>query len=346
MTRTNPSAASKQTEKRPRLGLALGAGAARGMAHLGVLRELEEAGLAPDVVAGTSIGALVGGMYAAGKLDRLTEVALGLDWKQIARYFVEISFPRSGLIEGNKLTALLAEIVGEVELTELALPFRAVTTNLMTGEEVVISDGDLVEAIRASIAVPGIFTPARRGDDLLVDGGLVNPVPVSVCRTMGAERIIAVDLNYGRVKDTRARNSTVKEKSALASQRPNFDAGQIFEWLERNTKQFDIELPNPLKSWMERHALPNVFDVLGNTLGIIESQIAATRLQVDKPDLLIQPNVGDIRFMDFVHAGEMIEEGRRAAKEALGQWKENGSELPDARSPKNASRPKEERRGV
>lgn len=317
MTRTNPSAASKHTEKRPRLGLALGAGAARGMAHLGVLRELEKAGLAPDVVAGTSIGALVGGMYAAGKLDRLTEVALGLDWKQIARYFVEISFPRSGLIEGNKLTALLAEIVGEVELTELALPFRAVTTNLMTGEEVVISDGDLVEAIRASIAVPGIFTPARRGDDLLVDGGLVNPVPVSVCRTMGAERIIAVDLNYGRVKDTRARNSTVKEKSALASQRPNFDAGQIFEWLERNTKQFDIELPNPLKSWMERHALPNVFDVLGNTLGIIESQIAATRLQVDKPDLLIQPNVGDIRFMDFVHAGEMIEEGRRAAREAL-----------------------------
>ncbi len=320
MTRTNPSAASKHTEKRPRLGLALGAGAARGMAHLGVLRELEEAGLAPDVVAGTSIGALVGGMYAAGKLDRLTEVALRLDWKQIARYFVEISFPRSGLIEGNKLTALLAEIVGEVELTELPLPFRAVTTNLMTGEEVVISDGDLVEAIRASIAVPGIFTPARRGDDLLVDGGLVNPVPVSVCRTMGAERIIAVDLNYGRVKDTRARNSTVKEKSALASQRPNFDAGQIFEWLERNTKQFDIELPNPLKAWMERHALPNVFDVLGNTLGIIESQIAATRLQVDKPDLLIQPNVGDIRFMDFVHAGEMIEEGRRAAKEALGQW--------------------------
>ena len=140
-------------------------------------------------------------------------------------------------------------------------------------------DGDLVEAIRASIAVPGIFTPARRGDDLLVDGGLVNPVPVSVCRTMGAERIIAVDLNYGRVKDTRARNSTVKEKSALASQRPNFDAGQIFEWLERNTKQFDIELPNPLKSWMERHALPNVFDVLGNTLGIIGSRIAATSLE-------------------------------------------------------------------
>jgi NTE family protein len=317
MTRTNPSAVSKHTEKRPRLGLALGAGAARGMAHLGVLQALEEAGLAPDVVAGTSIGALVGGMYAAGKLDRLTEVALGLDWKQIARYFVEISFPRSGLIEGNKLTALLAEIVGEVDLTKLPLPFRAVTTNLMTGEEVVIRDGDLVEAIRASIAVPGIFTPARRGDDLLVDGGLVNPVPVSVCRAMGAERVIAVDLNYGRVKDTRARNSTDKENDAHPARRSNFDAGPIFDWLERNTKQFDIGLLDPVKAWMERHAMPNVFDVLGNTLGIIESQIAATRLQVDKPDLLIRPNVGDIRFMDFVHAGEMIEEGRRAAREAL-----------------------------
>ena len=325
MTQSTPSAASKRSEQRPKLGLALGAGAARGMAHLGVLRELEEAGLKPDVVAGTSIGALVGGTYAAGKLDRLTEVALGLDWKQIARYFVEISFPRSGLIEGNKLTALLAEIVGEVELTKLPLPFRAVTTNLMTGEEVVVVDGDLVEAIRASIAVPGIFTPARRGDDLLVDGGLVNPVPVSVCRAMGAEFVIAVDLNYGRVKDTRARNSTGKEKNALASQRPNFDAGQIFEWLERNTKQFDIGLPNPLKAWMERHSLPNVFDVLGNTLGIIESQIAAVRLQVDKPDLLIRPNVGDIRFMDFVHAGEMIEEGRRATREALADWNPKNS---------------------
>ena len=148
-------AASETSSIRPKLGLALGAGAARGMAHLGVIQKLEEAGLEPDVVAGTSIGALVGGMYAAGKLDRLTETVLELDWMHIARYFVEITFPRSGLIEGNKLASLVSEMVGEVELTDLSLPFRAVATNLMTGEEVVIDDGGLVEAIRASIAVPG-----------------------------------------------------------------------------------------------------------------------------------------------------------------------------------------------
>ena len=315
----NSDAASENMSRRPKLGLALGAGAARGMAHLGVIQKLEEAGLVPDVIAGTSIGALVGGMYAAGKLDRLTETVLELDWMHIARYFVEITFPRSGLIEGNKLASLVSEMVGEVELTDLTLPFRAVATNLMTGEEVVIDDGGLVEAIRASIAVPGIFTPARRGDDLLVDGGLVNPVPVSVCRALGAERVIAVDLNYGRVRDTRCRNSQGMEGSASALIRSS-GVNQILDWLQRNTSQFDLALPHPMKAWMEWHSLPNVFDVLGNSLGIIESQIASTRLQVDRPDLLIRPNVGDIRFMDFVQAGEMIEEGRRAAGEALAGW--------------------------
>ncbi len=325
MTRTERPAG--RTRKRPLIGLALGSGAARGMAHLGVLKVLEEAGLAPDIVAGTSIGALVGGMYAAGKLDELTDVALSLDWKQVARYLVEVSFPRSGLIEGNKVTALLSEIAGDIDLAELPLPFRAVATDIMSGEEVVVGDGPLVAAIRASIAVPGIFTPARRGDDLLVDGGLTNPVPVDVCRALGAERVIAVDLNYGRVRDTRRANAKNAHQGLQRAEHPNFGAGRILDWLEHNTKQFDIELPNPVKAWMERQSMPNVFDVLGNTLGIIESQIAAVRLQVDPPDLLIQPNVGHIRFMDFFRAAEMIEEGRRAATEAVARWDMSGEGL-------------------
>jgi NTE family protein len=310
-----------KTTNKPKLGLALGSGAARGIAHIGVLRALEDAGVKPDVVAGTSIGALVGGVYSAGKLDELAEIALGFDWKQVARYLLEVNFPRSGLIEGNKVTALLTEIVGELELAEMALSFRAVATDIMSGEEVVIDDGPLVAAIRASIAIPGIFTPARRNDDLLVDGGLVNPVPVSACRALGAEQVIAVDLNFGRVKNIRNRSSSDQNGANKPEQRTGINAKAVFEWLEQNTKQFDIGLLEPMKAWMERQSMPNIFDVLGNTLCIIEGQIAATRLQVDHPDLLIRPNVGHVHFLEFFRAAEMIEEGYRAATEALAGWK-------------------------
>ena len=209
---------------KPKMGLALGSGAARGMAHIGVLRALDDAGVKPDIVVGASIGSLVGGVYAAGKIDELTDIALGLNWRRAANYFMEVSFPRSGLIAGNKVTEFLAEIVGKREIADLPVTCRAVATEIMSGREVVIEDGDLVAAIRASIAVPGIFTPARRNGNLLVDGGLVNPVPVSVCRALGAERVIAVDLNHGRVKDTRSSAEASKGEVKKTRQRAGGDA--------------------------------------------------------------------------------------------------------------------------
>jgi NTE family protein len=307
-------------DEKGKLGLALGSGAARGMAHIGVLRALEEEGLKPDIVVGTSIGALVGGMYAAGKLEDFTEIALGLNWKETARYLAEVSFPRSGLLEGSKITELLTEIVGKKKLEDLPILFRSVTTNILSGEEVVIQEGELVKAIRASIAVPGVFTPARYGEAFLVDGGMVNPVPVNICRNLGAQRVIAVDLNHGRMENSFPENSPEdSEEKDLAASTPQArkDAKRVFAWIEENTKQFDVSFLDSLKEWMERKPMPNIFDVLGNSIRIMEEQIASNRLKIDVPDLLIQPEVGSVRFLEFHLTREMIQEGYRATKEAL-----------------------------
>lgn len=300
-----------------KIGLALGSGAARGMAHIGVLRALDEAGIRPDIVAGTSIGALVGGVYAAGKLGELSEIALGLDWKKAAGYFLEVSFPRSGLIEGTKVTEFLSEIVGPLDMNTLPVRFASVATDVMTGKEVVISEGDLVSAIRASISVPGIFTPARRNGSFLVDGGLVNPVPVSVCRDMGADFVIAVDLNNGRVKEVPQGGFPEEVPPEGRPGRNGTAAGEIFAWLEKRTKGFDVRFLGPVKEWMSRDSAPGIFDVLGSSLRIMEEQIAAARLEIDRPDLLVRPEVGNIGFLEFHLAGEMIMEGFRATEEVL-----------------------------
>jgi len=308
-------------ERNPKIGIALGSGGARGMAHIGVLRALEEAGVKPELVAGTSIGALVGGIYSAGKINELTEIALGLDWKKAARYFMEVSFPRSGLIEGARINEFLLEMVGDRSIEDLPRAFSAVATDIMSGREEVLCSGGLVDAIRASISVPGIFTPAKVNDAFLVDGGLVNPVPVNVCRKMGAEFVIAVDINNGRTvseqHDTLPAGKENQKRRLIAG----VDTSEMFAWLERRTAGFDASFLEPVKQWMTRDPVPGIFDVLGSSLRIMEEQITETRLRIDPPDLLIRPAVAHIGFMEFFLAGEMISEGCRAAKEALGRLK-------------------------
>jgi len=289
------------------------------MAHIGVLRALEETGLEPEIVAGTSIGALVGGIYSAGKIDELTEIALGLDWKKAARYFMEVSFPRSGLIEGARINEFLSEMLGDRSIEDLPRAFRAVATDIMSGREEVLAVGGLVDAIRASISIPGIFTPAKINDTFLVDGGLVNPVPVNVCRKMGAEFVIAVDLNNGRGGEhqTMPAGKENQKRRLIAG----VDTSEMFTWLEQKTAGFDASFLEPVKQWMTRDPVPGIFDVLGSSLRIMEEQITETQLRIDPPDLLIRPAVGHIGFMEFFLAGEMIGEGCRAAKEALDRLK-------------------------
>ncbi len=308
--------------RKKKIGLALGGGAARGWAHLGVIQALQERGVTVDFVAGTSMGALVGGFFAAGRLPVLRELAVQLDWKQVLYYFFEMSFSRSGLVDGRKIVEWIRRNVPVHGLAELPLPFRAVATDVLSGREVVIAEGDLIDAIRASIAIPGLFTPVNRGGMVLVDGGLTNPVPVSVAREMGAEKVIAVDLNYDLIGSRqRRRNVRLDETAASAEPDAPDPLARMAPMLEKINASFRrLNLPPlPVKRRpASGAALPGIADVLGNSIRIAEAQITATRLKIDPPDVLIRPEVGGIMIMDFHRAQEAIAAGYTAAVKALG----------------------------
>ena len=180
--------------KKGKIGLALGGGAARGLAHIGVLEVLEKEGIPIDMIAGTSAGAAIGALYAQGKhASQIKDLALNMGWKQLVS-LVDLALPRSGFIEGMRIKNLLKSIIGDIEFSDLRIPLACVTTDIRSGEEVVISQGSVLEGVRASISIPVIFTAVKWQDRYLVDGGLINPVPVSTVREMGADFIIAVNV--------------------------------------------------------------------------------------------------------------------------------------------------------
>ncbi len=303
-----------------RVGLALGSGAARGLAHIGVLRALDEAGIAVEVIAGTSMGALIGAVHAAGTLDSLAATFRTLDWPRMVS-FLDVVLPKSGLIDGARIAALVREHVRSGAIERLARPFAAVATDIVTGEEVVIRSGDVIEAVRASIAVPGIFTPVRRNGRILVDGGLVNPVPVAVARALGAGCVIAVDLNHGILGAGGAASSR-ERPSAAAARLPRW-ARSVREGVQELTTRLaarDLPAAAQLARWLEsEEPLPSIFEVLLASINIMESRITDDRLALDRPDLLIRPPLRHIRFLDFDRAEEIIEIGYRSAVAAVAE---------------------------
>lgn len=308
-----------------KIGLALGSGGARGWAHIGVIDALEEAGISVQCVAGTSMGALVGGAFASGRIRSLKEVVLRLNWKQALYYFIEVTFPRSGLIDGTKIAAFVRQHVEKTKLEFLPMPFATVATNILTGQEVVIDEGDMIEAIRASISIPGILTPVSRNGAILVDGGLVDPIPVRVARRLGADFVIAVDLNCGAIGDParpRARGSgrpiAVRKKTASQGVQKLQD---LLQKISERIDELDLSMLAPVRHWITRDDRPNVFDVLGNSIRIMETQITEVRLKLDPPDVLIRPAVGHFNFMEYHRADEMIQAGYAAAKERMGEIK-------------------------
>ena len=304
-----------------RIGLALGSGSARGWAHIGVIRALKEAGIQLDYVAGTSIGALVGAVYASGDIDSLEEVVLKFDWKRIAHFF-DVVFPKSGLIDGNKVADFVRAHVKEINIEDLPLPFSAVSTNLTTGREVILSKGDIIEAVRASISVPGIFTPVRKNGTILVDGGLVNPVPVSVVRKMGAEFVIAVDLNHDIVSKKGISKTLIPSHttSALGAGigQSLIKRSKILEAINKRFEAGALPALKQIKQWRSKDPLPNVFEVLMSSINIMETQITAAQLKTDPPDLLIRPNLGHLTMLDFHRAKEAIAEGYRETRARIG----------------------------
>ena len=300
-----------------KIGLALGSGSARGWAHIGVIQALAEAGISVNYVAGTSVGALVGAVYASGKIDSLADVVLQLDWKKIISSF-DVVFPRSGLIDGHKVADLIRSHLEEKNIENLSLPFCAVATDLVTGCEVIIKKGDITEAVRASISIPGIFTPVSKDNMTLVDGGLVNPVPVSVVREMGADFVIAVDLSRNIINKKSARKSPVSNSEDTSSFKkfskslPGRD--KILNALKKKAMAIDIPALTQIKRWMAKDPMPTIFEVLVTSINIMETRITATRLKVDPPNLLIQPKLGHLKFLEFHRAQEAILAGYKETK--------------------------------
>jgi NTE family protein len=290
-----------------RVGVALGSGSARGWAHIGVLRELAAAGVQPAVICGSSIGALVGAAAAAGRLEPLAEWVSGLEWWDIVRYVVE---PGSGgLVDGERVMRAYAERVGEVAIEALPVSFGAVATELASGRELWLREGPLLEAVRASMALPGLFAPVRRDGRWLVDGGLVNPVPVSLCRAMGADLVIAVNLNH----QLATRHARSRRRQAVPAQTLSALGSRLQEALRGGAPALAAWLVGPPR----QDAAPSIFDVLAGALNIMQDQITRSRMAGDPPDLVIAPRLDHLALLDFDRAEEAIVEGQAAVRRAL-----------------------------
>jgi NTE family protein len=301
--------------RRPVIGLALGGGAARGFAHIGIVRTLIAHGIVPNVVVGTSIGAVVGGAYAAGQLDTLEEWARSLQPRNILGY-LDIRLNGSGLIGGDKLAAQLEAAIGQTLIEDLPLKFATVATEVRTGHEIWLTHGRMVDAMRASYALPGIFSPVLVGDRWLVDGALVNPVPVSTARAFGAEIVIAANLS----SDVFAHSTTVyshgpaaevtvavaPESMMAPAAPPKRGFGKLFS-PERTMK----------REFFGGGGRPGISTVMVDAFNIMQDRITRARLAGDPPDLLISPRVGQIGWFDFHRADELIAHGVRAAERAI-----------------------------
>lgn len=285
------------TPRTPRIGLALGSGSARGWAHIGVIRALEQAGIKPDIVCGTSIGAVIGAAYAAGELDRFEHWVRGLRTRDVVA-FMDVSLS-SGLFKGERLMEFFRSHFEDRPIEQLSVPFAAVATALHTGAEVWLKSGSTLDAVRASIALPGLFAPVLREGALLVDGGLVNPVPVSLARAMGADVLIAVDLG----------SDILGRHLRTASAAPAANAAG--SWVRK--------LQDNLGEWMPAHPadtpkMPSMLDVLASSINIMQVRIARSRLAGEPPDLMVAPRLGHLGLLDFQRADEAIEEGRQAVE--------------------------------
>lgn len=280
----------KPKHKKPGVSLALGGGAARGWAHIGVLRALDEAGIEVSMIAGTSIGALVGGCYLAGKLDELEDFARSLTRRRILGW-LDLAIGGSGLFGGMKLDARMQQNMHGVRFEDLAKPLVCVATEIRTGHEVWLNSGSLIRAMRASYALPGVFEPVVCNGRTLVDGALVNPVPVSVCRAYEQPLVLSVNLNY----DNFGRAAVLKHNAGPAT-----EAKLIAE------PDMEFVAPSDMRLGVTR--------VMVEAFNIIQDRIARARLAGDPPDLALQPKLGSIGLSEFHRADEAITLGYEATR--------------------------------
>jgi NTE family protein len=300
--------ATPRVPERPTIGLALGGGGARGFAHIGVIRTLLAHGIKPDIIVGTSIGAVVGGCHAAGHLDVLADWCCGLTKRGILGY-LDFSFKGGGLIGGGKLAAKLEEYLSGTTIEALPLRYAAITTEVATGHEIWLTRGRLVDAMRASYALPGIFPPVALDGRWLVDGALVNPVPVSAARVFGARLVIAINLS----SDILGRGMIMAGESVEPAASPDQPS-------ERRGLRALFGAEQSLKrQFVGGIRRPGIPAVMVESFNIMQDRITRARLAGDPPDVLITPRVGQVGWFDFHRAQEAIDVGARATERALEQ---------------------------
>lgn len=307
-------------DKQRKIGVALGSGGARGWAHIGALLELNKLGIEPYCIAGTSIGSIAGALYAAGTLELAENLAMELNWRDVARLFLEVNFLRSGLVSGKNFMKLLKDIIPARLFSDLSCPLAIVATDLKSEQVVVFRKGSLHNAIRASISIPGVFTPVDHESTWLVDGGLTNPLPISTCREMGADSIIAIDINL-RTPEVK------KQETAVVPQKNEEDksASSALDNLRASISKLLPQLQTPvsetLERWFETQTKPNeplsMMEVLTRSFRVGENEITRNTIKLNPPEILIQPAVGDIMTLEFYRGKETMQAGRDAVLEKM-----------------------------
>jgi NTE family protein len=297
---------------RPKIGLALGSGLVRGWAHIGAIRALIRNGFKPDIIAGTSVGALAGIAYATNKLDDLEDWARTLNRVSIMGY-MDLQMKSGGLIGGKKIYKLLRGHWPNTNIEDLPVKFMAIAADMATGHEIWLKNGDVVQAMRASFALPGVFPPMQYYNRLLIDGALVNPVPVSACQAMGADMIIAINLNgdiTGRARKPGNAYPTVAGFDPLNS-------ATNPEMAERASK---VGIARRL--FGRESDAPSMLGVLMSTLTIVQDRLARSRLAGEPPDVLIAPRIGHIGLMEFERLDELMDLGEQAVEAVLPQLRD------------------------
>jgi NTE family protein len=299
------------------LVLALGGGGAPGLAHIGVLEVLEERGIAVRAVAGTSIGAEIGAFFATGMpVADLVRLATAVDWKQTLQLFLP-DLPTGGLVSGEKIMDFLRDKLGARRIEELAIGYAAITADLESGGLVVVDSGDLVEAVRASISLPGVVAPLRRGSQALVDGGVLNPLPFDVARALFGGPVVAVATHAGACGRQRVQPAPPRARQWMSRARQLLDqpwigrAPALRDWLRTQiVSRESIHEERPY--WTARRVLDRAYSMA-------QSEIVSRRAADSPPDLVITPEVGSIGLLEFYRAAEAIDAGRVAARECLPQ---------------------------
>ena len=297
-----------------KVGLALGSGSSRGWAHIGAIEALEEENIPIDFITGCSIGAYVGAIYASGDLNSLKDFVLKMDGKKVFSYF-DVVFPQSGFLNGSKkLKELYSMHARAKTFDDLKIPLKMVATNLETGKKVVLDSGNIIDALRATMSMPGLFAPARLNDHWLIDGGLVDPVPTSVARAMGADIVIAIDLNAGLV----SRGMKKKEVSEKLKPAPIEEKQYFLKHLSKNFGTYEIAFKNKFTKWFDKDSsTPHIMDVINAAIGIAQERITSINHAVDPPDVLVQPRLADLKLMDFDRVEHAIKEGYLRIKENM-----------------------------